>query len=347
MRTAVEVRIKKDYGTFQLKIGFQSDNRRIGILGASGSGKSLTLKSIAGIERPDEGRIAIGGKTLYDSENKVFVKPQQRRVGYLFQNYALFPTMNVEKNIGAGLRCGKQEKKEKVRRIIERFHLSGLEERLPSELSGGQQQRAALARMLVCEPEVILLDEPFSALDVYLKDKMQRECMELLDDYEGTVILVSHSQDEIYRFSEEAIVIDEGKLTAQKPTKELFRSPGSVAAARITGCKNIAGAEQKPEGLYIPEWDLLFPLKDAGNAQAVGIRAHEFHREEADGRMAFPVLEPKVTEDLFEYNIAFKTSERAERTIDYKVTKALYDLDREGIPDRLYLDRKDLLLLNR
>ena len=187
---SIEVLIKKDLGAFKLNIAFQSDSRRIGILGASGCGKSLTLKSIAGIERPDEGRIVVNGKTLFDSSERMNLKPQLRKVGYLFQNYALFPTMTVEQNIAAGLTGKRGEIMQRVRGIVEQFHLNGLEKRLPGELSGGQQQRVALARMLICEPEVILLDEPFSALDVYLRDQMQRNLMEMLETYLGIVIFL-------------------------------------------------------------------------------------------------------------------------------------------------------------
>lgn len=346
---SVEVKVKKDFGTFKLNINFQSDSRRIGILGASGCGKSLTLKSIAGIEKPDEGRIAVSGKVMCDSDKKIFLTPQERHVGYLFQNYALFPTMTVEKNIAAGLKCGKVEREEKVRKIIERFHLQGLEQRLPSELSGGQQQRVALARIMVYEPNVILLDEPFSALDIYLKDKMQRECMEMLADYEGTVILVSHSRDEIYRFSEETLVVDRGQVITQKPTKELFENPGSIAAARLTGCKNIARIELRGDEVYIPEWDIALPVIDSmyKSVAAVGIRAHEFVREkkEENKMLVFPVLEPKVTEDLFEYNISFKPSRQAAQTVDWKVSKTILDLEKGGIPGELYLDIQKVLIL--
>lgn len=346
---SVEVNIKKDFGIFKLNIDFKSNSRRIGILGASGCGKSLTLKSIAGIEKPDEGRIAVNGKVMCNSAKKVFLSPQERRIGYLFQNYALFPMMTVEKNIGIGLKCGKAERKEKVRKMIERFHLQGLEEKLPSELSGGQQQRVALARILVYEPDVILLDEPFSALDVYLKDKMQRECMEMLADYEGTVILVSHSRDEIYRFSEETLVIDRGQIIAQKPTKELFENPERVAAAKLTGCKNIACVEKRENGFYIPDWDITLPFANAESRSvaAVGIRAHEFEREKTKNNenFVFKVYEPKITEDLFEYNIEFKPSKRAAKTIDWKVPKVVRDLERGGMPGELYLSEKNILLL--
>ena len=172
---AIELDIQKNFKGFSLDVRLKGQDGPIGILGASGSGKSMTLRSIAGIETPDSGRIIINGKTVFDSEEKINLKPQERRVGYLFQNYALFPTMTVEKNIGIALRCGKKEKEKKVRDMIERFSLQGLEKKLPGQLSGGQQQRTALARIMIYEPDMILLDEPFSALDSYLKEQTQRE----------------------------------------------------------------------------------------------------------------------------------------------------------------------------
>lgn len=185
----MEVKIHKKLGEYELDVHWKSTKKRIGILGASGSGKSLTLKSIAGIEHPDQGHIQIGDHVLYDSDSRICLKPQKRNVGYMFQNYALFPTMTVEQNVGAGLAGDKKKKQEQVQKMIRHFRLEGLEKRLPRELSGGQQQRVALARIMAYEPSVILLDEPFSALDVFLKDRLQQEMMELLSDYDGTVIL--------------------------------------------------------------------------------------------------------------------------------------------------------------
>ncbi len=237
---SINVKIKKRLGSFLLDMDFQSESRRIGILGASGCGKSMTLKSIAGIEKPDKGTIIVEGRTLFDQNQKINLKPQKRNVGYLFQNYALFPAMTVEKNIAAGLKGSRQDNENRVREMIRKFRLEGLEKRLPGQLSGGQQQRVALARIMAYEPDVILLDEPFSALDMFLKDQLQQELIEMLDDYKGTVIMVSHNRDEVYRFSEDLIVIDQGKVSASGETKELFQNPVSRAAARLTGCKNFS-----------------------------------------------------------------------------------------------------------
>lgn len=349
---AIEVRIHREFDDFKLDVQFQSESRRIGILGASGCGKSLTLKSIAGIERPETGKIESAGKVFFDSAKKIWMPPQERNVGYLFQNYALFPTMTVEKNIGIALRCGKKEKEKKVRDMIERFSLQGLEKKLPGQLSGGQQQRTALARIMIYEPDMILLDEPFSALDSYLKEQTQRECLKLLQDYPGTVILVSHSRDEIYRFSEEVLVMDGGKAVIKKTVKELFEHPQKVAAAKLTGCKNIEEIVWKDgKHLYVPGWDMVIPagMGNVGDAQAIGIRAHEFttERTESDSELVFPVYKPEVTEDLFEYHVQFFTSERAKTPVVWKVSKKLWDVGEKGVPKWLHLKREHILFLER
>lgn len=349
---AIEVRIHREFDDFKLDVQFQSESRRIGILGASGCGKSLTLKSIAGIERPETGKIESAGKVFFDSAKKIWMPPQERNVGYLFQNYALFPTITVEKNIGIALRCGKKEKEKKVRDMIDRFSLQGLEKKLPGQLSGGQQQRTALARIMIYEPDMILLDEPFSALDSYLKEQTQRECLELLQDYPGTVILVSHSRDEIYRFSEEVLVMDGGKTVIKKTVKELFEHPQKVAAAKLTGCENIEEIVWKDgKHLYVPGWDMVIPagMGNVGDAQAIGIRAHEFttERTESDGELVFPVYKPEVKEDLFEYHVQFFTSERAKTPVVWKVSKKLWDVGEKGVPKWLHLKREHILFLER
>lgn len=346
---SIEVLIKKDLGPFKLNIAFHSDSRRIGILGASGCGKSLTLKSIAGIERPDEGRIVINGKALFDSSERMNLKPQLRKVGYLFQNYALFPTMTVEQNIAAGLTGKRRQIMHRVHEMVERFHLNGLEKRLPGELSGGQQQRVSLARMLICEPEVILLDEPFSALDVYLRDQMQRELMQMLETYPGIVILVSHSRDEVYRMSEEMLVLEQGRIAGQGNTKQLFDEPGNITIARLTGCKNIAKVRPADSGIYVEDWDMELPVREraGANIQAVAIRAHQFcvRKTEENEHLVFPVLEPVVTEDLFEYNISFRMSAHAVGRVDWKISKDAWQYGRDEMPERLYLKKSDLHLL--
>lgn len=270
---------EKSLGEFQLNLKLESQGNRIGILGASGCGKSLTLKLLAGIEKPDRGRIQIGEKLLFDSEKNINVKTQERKIGYLFQNYALFPHMTVAENIGAGLPGKKVQRQKKIQELLEQFQLASLGERLPGELSGGQQQRVALARMMACQPEVILLDEPFSALDVFLKDRLQKELEELLEGFPGLVILVSHSRDEIYRFSQELLVMDQGRALAYGPTREIFENPRCREGARLTGCKNIADVRRLgPHRLEIPDWGITLVLEREipEDVTGIGYRAHDF-----------------------------------------------------------------------
>lgn len=233
----LELDIRKKLGNFNLDIAFKMENEVFALLGASGCGKSMTLKCIAGIEQPDEGRIVLNGRVLYDSEQKINLTPQKRKVGYMFQDYALFPNMTVEKNIMAGM--GKHPQAEKVEEYIRIFRLHGLEKHLPGELSGGQKQRVAMARMLAAEPEILLLDEPFSALDSYLQWEVEREMMEILEKIKKPVVFVSHNRDEVYRICDLIGVVETGKLEVIETKEELFENPKTVAAALLSGCKNI------------------------------------------------------------------------------------------------------------
>lgn len=208
---SLKVNIKKRLGNFNLDVAFETERGVFAILGASGCGKSMTLKSIAGIEPPESGLIKIEGKTVYDSENKVNLKPQKRNIGYLFQNYALFPTMTVEKNIAAGLKGKKQENAKRVREMIEKFQLTGLEKRFPAELSGGQQQRVAIARSLVTEPKIIFADEPTGNLDTKTTIEILSFLQQIVRKRQCTLIMVSHDL-EVAQYADRIIHMRDGKV---------------------------------------------------------------------------------------------------------------------------------------
>lgn len=334
---------------FELNVKIESDASRIGILGESGSGKSMTLKSIAGIETVDSGHIEIDGRVLYDSVRKTDLKPQRRNVGYMFQNYALFPTMSVLKNVMAGLGKATEENSGKAIDMLRRFHLDGLENKYPGELSGGQQQRVALARIMVTEPDLILLDEPFSALDSYLRDRMQVEMFEMLKDYAGQVIMVSHNRDELYRFSEELFIVSSGQIIRHGETKDVFREPEKVIAARLTGCKNISAAKRIDEHtVEAVDWGITLTLERSVPASInyIGYRAHGF--EPVWGEMQENCVKCDLmrVDDLpFEKNYYIRTLDNDAPLCWFVQGEEQKVLDKRGLPDYLKLTGDEILLL--
>ena len=240
---ALSVSIKKRLRTFTLDVNVQVErpSEVLGLLGASGCGKSMTLKCIAGIERPDSGRIVLGDRVLFDSAQRIDLPPQERRVGYLFQNYALFPNMTVLQNVMCGARGGsKAERRSCAERQIAAMRLQGLEGARPAELSGGQQQRCAMARILANDPEVILLDEPFSALDGYLRWQLELELSDTLRSFPGGTVFVSHNRDEVYRMCDTVCVLSDGRSERRPHQRLQEREPrdgcgGGPAALRGLG----------------------------------------------------------------------------------------------------------------
>lgn len=259
------VDIEKRLGAFHLRSKLEAQNCTTALLGASGCGKSMTLKCIAGIVAPDRGRIVLNGRILFDSEKKVNLPPQQRRVGYLFQQYALFPNMTVEQNILCGIRgSSKAEKKRILSEKLRMFRLEEMEKKYPVQLSSGQQQRVALARILCSEPEAILLDEPFSALDIFLKWNLEIELSELLADFQGPIIWVSHDRDECYRNCPKVCVMENGVTGAVTDIDDMIHHPATVSAAQLAGCKCFLAAEPCESGVLLPEWGLTLPMETDG-----------------------------------------------------------------------------------
>lgn len=347
---AVSVDIEKKLHGFTLKVKLESDGSPMGILGASGSGKSMTLRCIAGIQTPDSGRIVVNDKVLFDSEKKINLKPQERKVGYLFQNYALFPTMTVEKNIACGYRGDKKQLKAKVADYIERYQLNGLEKRYPGQLSGGQQQRVALARMMIGEPEVILLDEPFSALDGYLKDVLQREMQDFLKDYPGDMILVTHSRDEAYKFCRELSIVHEGRILVTGKTKQLFERPGLLEAAKLTGCKNFSRAEMLgPHEIYAADWKMKLHTEENVDEDItyVGIRGHWIRPESEPGENCMAVQVDQYIETTFEhqYMIRNKAKENAAGLWWMRPKNSFTEDPDKDLPEYLYFPPEHLMLL--
>ena len=246
---ALEVAIEENVPGFRLAVEFTSDGGPLGLLGPSGSGKTRTLRAIAGLDTPDRGRIVLGGRVLFDSEQGVNLPPRERRIGFLFQSYALFPHLTVAENVAFGLqRLPENERDQRVAQQLAAAHLEGLGKRYPATLSGGEQQRVALARALAVEPAALLLDEPFSALDTHLRGALERQLRETLANYGGATVFVSHNLEEAYRVCEKLVVLVNGSVAAQGPKEEIFRHPPTREVARVTGCRNYSRARRLADG---------------------------------------------------------------------------------------------------
>lgn len=236
----LKVRLKRTLPDFNLDIDFVVDNEILSIVGPSGSGKTMTLKAIAGLANLPEGYISLNGCVLFDSENGINLSAQQRKVGFVQQNYALFPHMTVFENVAFGImHLSPKERLEKVRSLLEMVGLPNHGRRYPSQLSGGQQQRVAMARTLAPEPEIILLDEPFSALDDLTKKELSQELLNLHNMYRCDIIFVTHSLTEAYRLSSRIGVYDNGKLLQLDKKEQVFNYPQDERVALLTGAKNL------------------------------------------------------------------------------------------------------------
>lgn len=296
---------EKKLDDFCLSVSFSVDSEVFSLLGASGSGKSMTLKCIAGIEKPDRGRIILGDRILYDSEKKINLPARKRKVGYLFQDYALFPKMTVLENIMIS-GCSRAE----AEKYVENFKLSERKNARPDELSGGQKQRVAIARMLAMKPEIILLDEPYSALDNYLRSMMERELLSMLEKYDGPVIFVSHDRNEVYRISDKIAVLDNGRMLDVRPKNDFFANPGSVCGTRLTGCKNISEIEQINGRYFAKDWGINVSMPaetDVSKIRYIGYRAHYFKKEDrmSDSNV-FDCKIERIIEDTFSVIILFR-----------------------------------------
>ena len=303
----IEVNIQKKLGSFRLDVAFTAGSEVLALLGGSGSGKSMTLRAIAGVEKPDRGRIVVDGTVFFDSEKGINLTPQQRQVGLLFQNYALFPTMTVLQNIMAGVRSGsKAEKRRTAQESLARFALEGLEDRFPAQLSGGQQQRTALARILVGKPRILMLDEPFSALDSHLRDQMEREVLAIIREFGGTTLLVSHSRDEVFRMADRVAVYHQGTIDTIGEKHQVFSQPGTYRAALLTGCKNFSAVTglKTENGVTVfraDDWDMELTIPGTWSGTLAGLRGHHLELAEGPGVNAFEMEVTDVIEDTFEY----------------------------------------------
>jgi molybdate transport system ATP-binding protein len=289
----LEVAIRTRLREFQLAAAFSAGNELVVFFGPSGAGKTVTLRCIAGLLRPDAGAIHLDGQPVFDAARGIDVPVQRRRVGYVPQHYGLFPHLTVAENVAYGLTgVPRAEARARVADVLARLELTGLEGRRPRELSGGQQQRVALARALVTRPRVLLLDEPLSALDAGLRTRLRRDLLQVHRQFRVPTVLITHDLGEAYMLGERVVVFDRGQVLQVGSRDEVWYRPTSARVARLVGATNVLPAEvvgPGPNGLVAlrtPRFALsaVAPAPPSGRVQAV-IRpeAIQVERAEAPG----------------------------------------------------------------
>lgn len=317
---SLEVCIKKAFSSFALDVEFSAKDETLGFLGASGCGKSLTMRCIAGIETPDEGRIVVNDQVFFDSEQKINLPPQRRKTALLFQNYMLFPNLTVAENVGAGL--GRDvtngERAAIVAAELKRFGLEGFDKRYPAQLSGGQQQRVALARMLAARPGILMLDEPFSALDAHLKGLLEQNLVSLFDAYQGTVLYVSHDIDEALRFCDRIAVVEAGRIVEMATGDDLVNRPQSLAGVKLSGCKNATPATYVDDyRVRLPKWgvEVVTASKVRPDITHLGVRAFFLERANGPGENVFRMRVDRVSDSRFDRTVLLGFFDRAKSEV--------------------------------
>jgi molybdate ABC transporter permease protein len=324
------VDIEKYLPSFHLKVAFATDEQPLGLLGGSGAGKSMILRCIAGIETPTKGRIVLNGRVLFDSKQGINLPSRDRRIGFLVQNYALFPHMTVAQNIAFGL--PKKQSTNNIRVQVEQqlvaMQLQGLGDRYPHQLSGGQQQRVALARALASQPEALLLDEPFSALDTHLRSQLEQQMTQTLADYKGASLFVTHNMEEAYRICPNLLVLEHGSTVHHGSKYDIFEHPATVSVAQITGCKNFSKAiVQSPKQVEAIDWGCSLKVLEQipDECSHIGIRAHQItFTNDPNQENTFPCWLVRTSETPHRITLFLKLYSPANSPQDYHLQAEVF-----------------------
>lgn len=358
---SLTVDIRKTFPGFELDVSIEAGNETLGFLGGSGCGKSLTLRCIAGVETPDEGRIVVNDQTFFEqtkgdrSRPSIDLSPQQRKTALLFQNYQLFPNLTVADNIAAGIphTTPKDERNALVHTELSRFGLTGLEKHYPAQISGGQQQRVALARMLAAQPDILMLDEPFSALDSHLKGVLEQNLVSLFDAFKGTILYVSHDIDEALRFCDRIAVVENGHVMEVDTGDELVHHPRSLAGIKLSGCKNATPAEYRGDHkVFLPQWGIEVETEAIvpHEIRFMGVRAFYLEHSAGPGQNCFRMRVDRVSDSRFERTAILTFLDRddaAEKAVDrtfdeihYLEQRLYWRIDKLSTPSSM-LPKKD------
>jgi molybdate ABC transporter permease protein len=307
--------IEKQLNSFHLQVSLSTDNQPLGLLGGSGAGKSMILRCLAGIETPTKGRIVLNDRVLFDSGKGINVPIRNRNIGFLFQNYALFPNITF----GLPKRLSNGNMRLEVEQQLLSMQLQGLGDRYPHQLSGGQQQRVALARALASQPEALLLDEPFSALDTHLRSQLEQQMTETLTDYPGVTLFVTHNMEEAYRLCPNLLVLEQGKQAHYGSKYEIFQHPATVSVAQLTGCKNFSRAvvvsSQQVEAIA---WGCNLEVVESipNQLSHIGIRAHQ--------KNTFPCWLVRTSETPHRMTLFLKLHSVGNNPHDYNLQAEVY-----------------------
>lgn len=361
---SLSVSIKKHFPAFTLDVNIEAGNETLGWLGESGCGKSLTMRCIAGIETPDEGKIVVNGKTFFEREAgkrpTVNLSPQERKTALLFQNYMLFPNLTVAENVAAGIdrKLPKEEREAQVNAELKRFGLDGFDKRYPSQLSGGQQQRVALARMLAAKPDILMLDEPFSALDAHLKGALEQNLAGLFETFHGTILYVSHDIDEALRFCDRIAVIEKGHVMEVSTGNNLVNNPQSAASIKLSGCKNATPARRiNDHRVFLPAWGIEVetdkPVQE--NPTCMGVRAFFLEQAKEPGRNTYRVRVVRTSDSRFDRSAllefldrepgADKVVDQTENEMKYLEQHLFWRIDKLKVPEEKLPVKDEVLLI--
>ena len=357
MREVPELRvdISRTLPTFRLDAIFGAGPAPLGILGASGSGKSLTLRCIAGLDTPTKGKIVLNGRVLFDSKAGVNVDVCDRKVGFVFQNYALFPHLTVAQNIAFGMQATpRRVRAARVASYLETMELAGLGDRYPHQLSGGQQQRVALARALAIQPEILLLDEPLSALDTYLRSQIEKLLIQTLADYAGVTLFVTHKLEEAYRVCSNLLVLLDGKILANDTKEQIFRHPPTLAVAQVSECKNFSRVCQVGDRtIEATDWNCRLAVSPVPPGTCwVGVRAHHLQFSKTpDAVNTFPGWVAMTSETQHRITLYIKLHHRPTSARDYHLQAEVYRekwerLKVKDLPLYVRLDPAYLMLMS-
>lgn len=352
----LEVHFEKKLPSYTLCADFSAKEESLAILGPSGSGKSMTLRCIAGLERPDRGTITLNDRALFDSHQRIDVPARLREIGLLFQHYALFPHLTVAENIAFGMKAsGGVDRRACVRRLLSEVHLEGFESRLPRELSGGEQQRVALARALAIEPQALLLDEPLSALDTFLRSQVEQQLILTLAQFRRPALYVTHTMEEAYRIAPRILVLSKGNVAAFGSREQIFRHPPTLEVALLTGLKNFSRARVVSAGkIEALDWNCVLSCDVEASAYPayVGIRAHHIRfavsSDEANSPNAFPCWLVRTSEAPFRVTVYLRlhSHEGGHHHLQAEITKENWlQLKDQPQPWRVLLPPNDVLVL--